>query len=273
MEENKQLDLRVRIYTLLVEGHTIPKVASLIGCSDTYVRKTASFYVNNGELSPRGRYNRFFEQTKPNPTTPLPPPSNPTTPMLPASIGAVFSIIKKPKGLQYNLNRLAYSEEKHYYKAQWGPHKCQIWLHGGFRGASPNEILGNARETLLAIAGTLERKHDAQLSLIKWLGVEWIDFDERRSARIARGAKLEKGARVEVAGAIHKFSDYSHPDKFQINKKPQGDQRIPTQQAEIHHYLYSGLLAQDLYAIKEVLMEVQNVVQSIKIRMDLEAKK
>ena len=273
MEENKQLDLRVRIYTLLVEGHTIPKVASLLGCSDTYVRKTASFYVNNGELSPRGRYNRFFEQTKPNPTTPLPPPSNPTTPMLPASIGAVFSIIKNPKGLQYNLNRLAYSEEKHLYKAQWGPHKCQIWLHGGFRGSSPNEILGNARETLLAIAGTLERKHDAQLSLIRWLGVEWIDFDEKRSARIAHGAKLGKGERMEVAGAVHKFSDYSHPDKFQINKKPKGDQRIPTEHAQIHTLIYSGEYERRFEMLMQLHEKLMEEIVLIRQRLDLEVKR
>lgn len=163
----------------------------------------------------------------------------PHKPMLPKGIGAVFDIEGKAR-IQYNLVKMAYYHEQPLFKSQWSYRKCQIWLHAGFRGKDPNEIRENARADLLAIADRLGDKFGCKLTAVRWMRDEWVDFNLTRSARIADAAGLKKGARMEVAGAIHKFSDWSDPDKLQFNPTPKGNPEIPLAHAQIHHKIYSG---------------------------------
>lgn len=257
-----------------MEGHTIPKVSKLLNCSESFVRKIANFYVSNGELERLNKYNATFQRPITKPHTPIASGSNPHTPILPARAGGIFAISKQPKNIQRNLRGFAYDIEKNFYKAQWGRYKCQIWLQGGFlRGQTPTETLANAREMLLAVAAKLELKHEAKLALIRWTEPEWVDFDQSRSKRIANSAGIARGGVIEVAGALHKFSDFSHPDKFQINPIKGGKQGLTTEHAEAHHYVYSGALARDMQAMAGTIRSLADAMEAIKIRMDLEARK
>jgi len=237
---NNHPPLLVKIHSLLSEGHTIRRTAELAKCSYQYVWKISRSLVSKGQLEPLNKYNTQFQvplQIKL--PTPLPASKSTNHPsMLPSNVGAVFALVVKPKGLQYNLGGMAYTEEKHFFKAQWGTHKVQIWLHS-FKGSNPDEILSNARETLIGIASSLENKYHCKLTLLRWHNrTEWIDFSSSRSAKIAAAADLQKGERIEVAGALHKFSDTSHPDKIQFN--PLKVPTIATDHAKIHHAIYSG---------------------------------
>lgn len=269
MEEN----LRVRIYTLLAEGHSMPKVANLLNCSYTYVRKTASFYVERNELEPLNKYRKTFQKPIETKHPSSPQPNINTTPMLPASIGGIFAIVERPKGIQYNLGNLAYTNSLPRYKAQWGPHKMQIWLLGGLRGKEPIELLENAKEDILSIKTELEIKYKAKITLLKWRAPEWIDTDANRSKKIAQSADIGEGERVEVAGAIHKFSDFSHPNKFQINKSKEGSAKTPTEHAQIHFNIYSGEYEKRFEMLMQLHEKMMEEIVLIRQRLELEAKR
>ena len=267
MEKN----LRVQIYTLLSEGHPMPKVASLIGCSYTYVRRIANFYVERHELEPLNKYRKTFQkpiETK-HPSCTLPKINT----MLPASMGGIFAIVEKPKGIQYNLGNLAYTNSLPRYKAQWGPHKMQIWLLGGLRGSEPLELLENAKEDILAIQAELEAKYHAKLTLLRWRAPEWIDTDANRSKKIAQSANIGEGERIEVAGALHKFSDFSHPGKFQINKLKEGSAKTPTNHAQIHFNIYSGEYEKRFEMLMTLHEKMMEEIVAIRQRMELENRK
>jgi hypothetical protein len=98
---------------------------------------------------------------------------------------------------------------------------------------------------------------------------EWVDFNLTRSARIADAAGLKKGARMEVAGAIHKFSDWSDPDKLQFNPTPKGNPEIPLAHAQIHHKIYSGEYEKRFEMIMEALEKMTSVFEEVKVRLEM----
>jgi hypothetical protein len=62
--------------------------------------------------------------------------------------------------------------------------------------------------------------------------------------------------------ALPRPSDFSHPDKVQFNVKEKPE--IPTDHASAHHYIYSGLLAKDMEAIKAGFEKVLEFAEEVK---------
>jgi hypothetical protein len=185
--------------------------------------------------------------------------------MLPHKFGAVFAQIpgKQVPGLQYDLRGKAEVRTPLYF-AQFGRHKVQIWLFGGWKGDSVQEIVASGKGQIEAIAGQLAQKYGITLTLLRFYDdIEWVDVSKERSAKTAKGAGIRKGEGVEVAGALHKYDKSSHDGHIEFNKLPNGEDNKPTEHAEIREYIYSGQLAHDLHAIKEVVLEERKLLSEV----------
>lgn len=275
-----------KIYLFLCQGASLSTTARMAKKSPAAILKRARKYVAAGKLEriARGRYRKVEKgQT-------LPPlsqfPSLPQPIMIPVKFGAIFAQVGRPK-LEYDERGKAYDRNA-LFECQFGKAKTQLWLKAGFQGATIEEQIGNGQRLLLNIAASLAKKHGIELTLLRFYeGLEWADPSENRSAITAKGANIKKGGKIEVAGAMHKYSDFSHPDQFQINPKHGGEPEKATEHAKYRENLYSGeyerrfemlmqLLESGAKASKEdreLLREIVSAIGEIKIRMDMEAKK
>jgi len=266
-------NIRGNIHTLLAEGCSQKEIAKRFNISRKSVWKYSRLYVINGDIEKiaRGTYRKAIQHAMLPPHKPL---ANVTTPpiIIPVKFGGIFAQIGKPP-LPYDEFGKAYYEEKEFYKAQFGKHKTQIWLYSGFQGATVDERIDTGHQLLLQIASNLSQKFGITLTHLRWYeNIEWVDASKDRSKETAKGAELKKGTCREVAGAIHKFSDFSHPDQFQINPIQKGDITRATDHARIHERVYSGDYERRFEMLMQLHEKVMENLIAIRQRMDLEAK-
>lgn len=268
-----------KIYLFLAEGKNLSETARMAKKSPAAILKRARKYVGMGLLQriARGRYTRVEKGLT------LPPisqsPSLPEPIMLPVKFGLILAQVRKPK-LKYDEYGKAY-EKTALYECQFGKRKAQLWLKGGFKGITQEEQLQSGKQMLLDIAAMLSNKHGIELTPLRFYeGIEWVDPSQIRSATTAKGAGMKKGEKIEVDGAIHKYSDSSHPDQFQINPKHGGVQTRATEQAKYRIDLYSGEYERRFQMVFELeeraaknILALSEKLEEVKVRMDMEAKK
>ena len=236
--------------------------------------KRTKFYLDTGKVE-RIAWGVFQKAGKKL----LPPPTKPAedvTPlpiMLPHKFGATFKQTGRPN-LPYDKYGKAYDKIQNSYSAQFGRYKTQIWLFSGFEGNTVERLVYSGRLKLIALGKSLAEKYKINLTLQSFYDdIEWVDISKERSKLTARGAKIRKGEFVKVAGVLHKYDKHSQNGHIEFNKAPDENPALPTEHAKIREYIYSGKLASDLYAIKEVLKELQDGQVAIRQRMELEAKR
>lgn len=118
-----------------------------------------------------------------------------------------------------------------------------------------------------ALAAFYAQKYGIGLSVLRiYDDIEWVVISRKTSAQIADSAKIPKGGAIEVAGAIHKYGDFSDPENIQFNAKPHGEPRKPTEHSVIHHFVYSGEMGNTLEKIGDVIISLNQRM------MKLEAK-
>jgi hypothetical protein len=266
----------VKSYSFLAAGSNLTQTAKLTGLSIPGVLKQARKYVAEGRLVriAKGRYQKPILTSFTPPHVPVGTFNQNTTPptplptMLPSKFGGIFAVVGNPR-IKYDQDGKFYVKTQ-LYTAQVGRYKAQIWLKGGFTGSTVEEIIANGQAQLQVIASQLAADHHLELGLLRFYdGIEWVDYDLKRSQRLATSAKIPKGGAIEVAGAIHKYSDFSHPSQVQFNPKPGGDAARPTDHAKIHEYVYKGRIMEDIYAITQALKQLTDLQIEIKARMDL----
>ena len=252
-------------YAFLCEGLTPTQIAKKQGLSRKTIHKRINFYLNKNKIE-KLAWGAYRKAEKRSVTTPLKPLATVTTPptMLPHKFGAIFAQIGKPK-LTYDAWGKA-KEETPLYTAQFGKYKTQIWLHGGFAGATPDEIIASGRIKLRAIAQSLSEKHRITLTLLRFYSdIEWVDISKERSKATAKAASMRKKQRVEIAGAIHVLDGSSHNDLLEIDKAPNKPPEMPTEHARIRHALYSGEYEKRFDMVMTALEKMTAVIEEIKM--------
>jgi hypothetical protein len=255
--------IALRIIALLEEGHCLTKIAKLTETNPTRVMRIARRRILQGKLELVNKYPSMYRKPHRFYSTPISNSPILQPIMLPHRFGASFIQIGEPK-LQYSKGGRAV-EKTALYTIQFGREKASIWLHGGFMGATVNEQISNGVIQIKSIAKQAEARHSVVLNFLHlYDDIEWVDSDLDRSKATASGADIKKGEGVICAGAVHKFSDETHDGQIEFNKYK--DSKIPTDHAKVREYIYSGKLADDLYALMEGMKQ-------IKMRMDMEARK
>ena len=272
MEETKP-DMGGAVYSLLVQGKHQSEIATTLNIS----RKSVYRYTRSFER--KKLIMRVFKQpaiyTKYHSSAPplyaVKECAQELPIMLPHKFGADFYQNGKPN-LKYNNRGNAYLYELSH-TVRFGRYTTTIWL-SSFRGKTINEIIDNGRKDVADLAEFYAAKFNIRLSFNRLIpGIEWCKTSKEDSTRYAKIHELAPTEKHIVAGAVHVYGDSSHPETVEYNALPKGDKARPTDHAKVDEYIYSGKLNADLYAIKEVLAEVQGGMTAIRIRMDLEAKK
>ncbi|MFA5240630.1 MAG: hypothetical protein WC476_13120 [Phycisphaerae bacterium] len=251
------MNLGVKIYALLGEGHSVPETVKLLKCSSSLVWKHAKKYVKKGELERISKYPAQFRksQTKYTHIQPVGDMNTIQPPIdIPCKFGASFAQVGNPP-LLYNHGKAKDEQATHI--AIFGKHKTVIWLRAGFRGETPDEIIENGNETLKSFARDYEQRFGISLAYLRtFLDIEWIMVNMAAGKRISKYEGLKNKQRKEIAGAWHKQGDSSHPRHRQYQAIANQDPIMPTEHATIDHYLYSGQFARDMFDLKEIAKEM-----------------
>lgn len=261
LEEGGGGNIGGNIYDFLAQGYCFSDIAKKIKKSRAWVLKKANKYVVEGKLERVNKYPALFQIPK----RCYPPPRAsrqmlPLPAMIPAKFGAIFAVTKTGT-LRFDKHGKAYVKTA-LFSAQIGRNKAQIWLRGGFTGTTIEEQIQSGQFRLMQISEHLMDKFKVEMALLRFYeGIEWIDADTDRSKKIAKSAEIPKGGSVEIGGAIHKFGDFSHPEQIQFNPKHGGNQKIPTEHAQVHEYIYSGKLANDLYALGDSIKKLWSKIE------------
>lgn len=259
-----------KIYSLLCEGQSLSKIAKQVSLSPAAILKRARIYEKEGKIERIAKYPSEYRKAQTF-YPPLKPVANFTSPplILPRKFGGIFAQVGKPP-LPYNNRGKAHYEEREYYKAQFGKNKAQLWLYSGWQGATVQERIDSGHAQLLHIAATLSHKFGITLTLLRWYeAIEWIDPNKERSKGVAGGAGMGKGERREVAGAIHKFSDFSHPDQWQFDPKPKGVPVRATDHAKIHEQVYGGEYEKRFEMLMQLHEKLSESIVAIRQRMEV----
>jgi hypothetical protein len=270
--------IEVKILDLLLEGHDLTNTAKLLNCSIKTVWKYAKIYERENKII-RVR-KKPAQYQKPNSILPPLKPGGDFTGkntipiMIPHKFGGIFTLYPNEKipGLQYSDRGKAQVTDR-LYSAQLGKYKAQIWLKAGFKGITPDEQIYSGHQSLLAIATSLESKYNIKLNLIKFYNdIEWVDPNKIRSHATAKGAGIESGKGIEVAGALHKYDDKSDIGCIEFNKLPQGDPTKPTDHAKIRDFIYSGKMANTLASMAAMLEKLNDSVISLNQKIEMKNK-
>jgi len=257
--------MSVEIISLFCEGHSLSKIAKLTGLSVEAIRKQAKKYEREGIIERVSKYPAAYQRKfQFQPPLMAVGEFQPTPTILPNKFGALCAQVGRLPKERYDAWGKAYDGDA-CHKIQFGKNKCQIWLKSGFIGTTPDELKANGIRQLRAYADLYSKTYGIQISILRiYDDIEWVVVSRKTSKSMADKAGIPQGGKVEVAGAIQKFGDFSHPHNFQINMKPNGNPKIPTEQAVIHHFIYSGEMGKTLEAVGNAIIALNQGMMELK---------
>lgn len=224
--------MKGKITRLLGNGLTLQKIAKITGKSYRSIWKQAQKYEREGIIERVCKYPALYRFKKHfthsfklgGVFTPL---------LLPHKFGASFVLVGRPI-LPYNkLGKATIKESSH--SIQFGRSKAQIWLKS-FRGVATEDIVKQGKQDLLDLAMFYSQKYGVKLSAPRFFpGIEWVVTDKKTGKKVADKCEIIK--QKEIADAMFKFGDSTHPDLLEINQAPKKPPEKPTEHAKTMEYL------------------------------------
>jgi hypothetical protein len=225
---------RGNIYTLLLRGWYASKIARHLKISRKTVHKWAKFYVKENLIESTGGYPEFYRAKKEDVTPPfdrgqmLPPA------LVPHHFGATFAIVGKPRIMR---KKAWHTVKEHEFTLQIGRYKAILWLHY-LAGTTPTEQIEWGRSRALRLAKVLGEKYGCGFTMLQMRpDIEWIMTDKGASKELADKTGIKKNKPIEVASAMFRFDDLSHPKVIEINKAFEKPPEIPTIHAQTLFFL------------------------------------
>jgi hypothetical protein len=119
--------------------------------------------------------------------------------------------------------------------ARFGRSKAVIWLKS-FIGETPWGIRKNGYKTLQELGKYYSQKYGITLTLNRiFSDIEWTLTDKPASAEMSEQCDIKP--QREIADALFKFDDATHPHTIEINQAPTKPPEIPSQHADTLYYL------------------------------------
>ncbi len=221
-----------KITRLLGAGVPLQKIAKITGKSYRSIWKQAQKYEREGIIERVCKYPALYRFKKDfTPTLKLGRDFTPL--LLPHKFGASFVLIGRPI-LPYNkLGKASIKESSH--SVQFGRSKAQIWLKS-FRGVATEEIVKQGKQDILALAMFYSQKYRVKLSAPRFFpDIEWVLTDKKTGKKVADKCEIVK--QKEIADAMFKFGDSTHPDLLEINQAPKKPPEKPTEHAKTMEFL------------------------------------
>lgn len=234
---NPPMSNKVTIYRLLVGGEYPSKIAKRLGVSHVLVLKYAKKYVAEGLLERTNIYPALFRVKKSIVTPPF--ATNPivTPPLAPHRFGATFAIVGKPRVVR---RKAFFTVKEHEYTLQIGTEKAILWLHF-LAGTTPQEQIDWGRARALRLAEGFAARYGCGFNLLRVLpDIEWTLTDKGASQELADKTGIRKDKPIEVAAAMFRFDDPSHPRLIEINKAMGKPPEIPTAHAQTLYFLLTA---------------------------------
>ncbi len=269
-----------KLLELAADGYSQSRMAKFLKRTPETIRRHLVKLENEGKLTRTNKYPAMYRKNEISaphqaggtflpPTFKSGPEITPSSAPLvrPKKYGASFFMLGRPNLTYDAWGKAKMAEGTH--TAIFGRHKTVIWLHS-FVGGNVAELVANADRALIELAQKYSAFYGITLNFDRQIGdEEWVVVSKSVSRKMAEAAGIEKGGQVVVDGVIHKYDDFSDPDHVQFNRAPGGRPEGPREHAKVHEYLYSGKLADDLLAMKDVMAAMSDSLVAIHQRLNM----
>jgi hypothetical protein len=162
----------------------------------------------------------------------LPPP--PKTLLIPHHFAATLAIVGKPNVRRKKAWATFKTEE---YTLQIGRSKARLALKFT-QGKTPEQRISYGQHRIKELAFELGARYGCTLTLLRFdPQIEWTLNDEPASQEFGQKVGVKRDKPQEIADAMFRFDDPSHPKLIEINKAKDKPPHIPTEHAKSLYYL------------------------------------
>jgi len=227
-----------KIYLLLSEGYNLSAIAKKVGKSPAAILKRARKYEREGKLERVVKYPALYQIPKEI----LPPhnarhqilPPPPKTILIPHRFAATLAIVGTPNIRRKKAWATIKTEE---YTLQIGRSKARLALKFT-QGETPEQRIYYGQRRIKELANELGARYGCTFTVLRFdPQIEWTLNDEPASRELSQKVGIKRDEPQEIADAMFRFDDPSHPRLIEINKAKGKPPHIPTEHAKSLYYL------------------------------------